>query len=258
MNHWQGQVPRTPFRGPAQLKWFSYDSEERFNSLEPSGWTRDCITYSINSNGFRSIEFSPSPQFTVLSVGCSLTMGIGLPVEATWPELFCNALRSRLNTQVRNYNLGWPGASNDYISRTLYNALSTLNPNLVLVLFTYSCRREHITAQGIPKQIRPGTEDTPENLAYLTLQNDHDDFNNLVKNITLSELASRVHATPWLFATIDRHVDWYRFSSNPNFLDYTFEFVDRARDMHHPGPRSMERLAAEFINKYVSRNCSSI
>lgn len=42
------------------------------------------VEYSINSHGFRGAEFS-NPDTVVL--GCSVTYGIGLPVEMTWPYL---------------------------------------------------------------------------------------------------------------------------------------------------------------------------
>lgn len=59
--------------------------------------------YIFNSDGVRSIEFSEKPN--ILAMGCSLTFGLGLPVELTWPSL----LEKKIGYKIGN--LSYNGAS---------------------------------------------------------------------------------------------------------------------------------------------------
>lgn len=51
----------------------------------------DLYDYRWNSDKLRSIEFSEKPN--IIALGCSITFGIGLPVEATWPMLLQEKLK---------------------------------------------------------------------------------------------------------------------------------------------------------------------
>jgi len=99
------------------LKWLPTDTEESFQQLvqneeyreyfRSKGWLEpDAITYRINSEGFRSEEFDPQ-ETSMISLGCSYTIGIGLPEQATWSYLVAQALG------LKNYNLAWAGTSAD-------------------------------------------------------------------------------------------------------------------------------------------------
>lgn len=53
-------------------------------------------SYIWNSDGIRSVEFSTKPR--IVALGCSLTLGQGLPVELRWSDL----LSSKINEPIGN------------------------------------------------------------------------------------------------------------------------------------------------------------
>ena len=118
-------------------KWLPTDTEESFQRLmqveeyreyfRSQGWLEpDAITYRINSEGFRSEEFDPQAA-SVVSLGCSYTIGIGLPEEATWSYLVAQALG------LKNYNLAWGGTSADTCFMLANHWLPILRPKLVVM-----------------------------------------------------------------------------------------------------------------------------
>jgi hypothetical protein len=74
------------------LEWMPPDTEESFKQMiqdpvhnkyfKQHGWTQpNAITYRINQHGFRCDEFETTYKPCMIVLGCSYTMGIGLPVE---------------------------------------------------------------------------------------------------------------------------------------------------------------------------------
>lgn len=57
-------------------------------------------TYKYNRDGFRSIDFLENPE--IISLGCSITFGHGLPIHHTWPHI----LTELLNSDGNNYKYG--------------------------------------------------------------------------------------------------------------------------------------------------------
>lgn len=119
------------------LEWMPTDTPERFHDMmrEPQhqryfrdlGWDQPgAITYAINSHGFRCAEFSDQP--CIMALGCSYTMGIGLPLDTIWPELVGRVL----GLQVAN--LAWGGYSADTCFRLAEYWIAKLKPELVVMM----------------------------------------------------------------------------------------------------------------------------
>lgn len=53
-------------------------------------------SYEWNSDGIRSVEFSTKPE--IVALGCSITLGQGLPVELRWTDI----LSKKLNKSIGN------------------------------------------------------------------------------------------------------------------------------------------------------------
>jgi len=125
------------------------DTEKRYldnlntkrDLLKKCNWIDADITYKFNSYGFRSDDFSYEPGIVFL--GCSHTVGVGLPVESTWSHM----VSTRLN--VKRYNLGIGGASNDTAFRLGHHWIPQLQPKLVIFLSTNTARTELHTANTI-------------------------------------------------------------------------------------------------------------
>ena len=134
-------------------KWSSSDTEALFNenmtnpekraALEHFGWTRDNISYKFNADGFRSEEFTYEPNDSVLFLGCSLTMGVGLDLESTWTYKVASSLG------LRRYNLGVGGGSPDMCFRLAYHWIPLLRPKYVVMLTPNSVRMEIVMDRSI-------------------------------------------------------------------------------------------------------------
>ena len=59
--------------------------------------------YNWNSDGLRSVEFSTKPP--IIALGCSITLGQGLPEHLRWTNL----LSSKINKSIGN--ISYSGAS---------------------------------------------------------------------------------------------------------------------------------------------------
>lgn len=74
-------------------------SQETYIVSRHSEIKRDEYSYKWNSDGVRSKEFSEKPN--VITLGCSITFGLGLPENLTWG----NILEKKLK-EVGNYSVG--------------------------------------------------------------------------------------------------------------------------------------------------------
>lgn len=147
-------IPKPLHQGAAfanqQHDWWSPDTESRYAELiaepefkqyfEARQWHKPgVINYAFNSEGFRSPEFEHSDNL-ILALGCSYTMGIGLPESDTWPYI----LAQRLGMQYAN--LGWGGASGDYCYRMAEYWIPQLRPRLVVLLNPPESRMEIVVS----------------------------------------------------------------------------------------------------------------
>jgi hypothetical protein len=70
--------------------------------------------YAWNSDGLRSVEFSSKPN--VVAIGCSLTLGQGLPVEARWSNILENMLLPHGNFSIGNISYSGAAINKDVSS----------------------------------------------------------------------------------------------------------------------------------------------
>lgn len=133
--------------------WIPSDTQEIFEKnirdpkkrdyLAAMGWIDpQAITYSINRFGFRSDEWQQPDSNRFMALGCSFTMGIGLPNSSVW----CNVLSSMIDIPI--YNLGVGGAAMDTIFRIGEYWIPILKPKFVLVLIPPPHRIEVIDHNG--------------------------------------------------------------------------------------------------------------
>lgn len=99
-------------------------------------------SYKRNSFGFRSSEFSDDIE--LLTLGCSHTYGVGMPLEFTWPHLASELIG------LKNYaNLAMPGASIFFQVRLLANYIKKYGtPKIVLANFPDLNRYETVDDNG--------------------------------------------------------------------------------------------------------------
>ena len=97
------------------------------------------VLYQYNSRGFRDQEWPNSIEELANAIWCvgdSFTVGLGSPVEHTWPDIL------QKFTQKRTINVSMDGASNNWISRKILKILTQVQPELIVVHWSYLQRRE--------------------------------------------------------------------------------------------------------------------
>lgn len=97
------------------------------------------VAYEYNSRGFRDREWPQTIEEMrdcVWCVGDSFTLGIGCPIDHTWPRVV------EQQTGVKTINMSMDGASNDWISRRAQQVQAIIKPRAMVVLWSYWHRRE--------------------------------------------------------------------------------------------------------------------
>ena len=124
------------------VNWLNADSQKTYfhnwrnfhDQLEKNGWIKKSISYTFNSEGFRSEEFTQDDS--ILFLGCSITMGIGLPLEDIFPTKVSTALN------LKCLNLGLAGTSSDTAFRLALHYLEKLRPKVVVLSTLFPARME--------------------------------------------------------------------------------------------------------------------
>jgi hypothetical protein len=95
------------------------------------------ISYQYNSRGFRDVEW-PSDHFqeAIWCVGDSFTSGVGVPWKHTWPQVL------QQKTNRRTINISLDGASNNWIARHANEIIKEIQPQYLIVQWSFSHRRE--------------------------------------------------------------------------------------------------------------------
>jgi hypothetical protein len=99
------------------------------------------ITYSYNSRGFRDQEWPNTVQElrdAIWCIGDSFTVGLGSPLAHTWPVRLSKIANRRI------INVSMDGASNEWIARTVENIVGGIDPAQLVIMWSYTHRRERI------------------------------------------------------------------------------------------------------------------
>jgi hypothetical protein len=218
-----------------EISWHGTDSEDLYqknlirnrSQLEQFGWIDRPITYKFNTYGFRADEFdSTSPS--VVFIGCSHTLGVGLPVESTWAHIVSTKLK------LKNYNLGVGGSSNDTAFRLLYHWIKQLKPSLVVFLSADRARLElHLDHDQIyDLSAWPIGFPMIDNFTKSWLGNDTNSNMNYLKNtLAIKQLCSE-HSIKYVQETVS-----------------SIHAIDKARDLQHYGEKTNRGIASMFLSK---------
>ena len=104
------------------------------------------VEYAYNSRGFRDQEWPESIEElknAIWCIGDSFTVGIGSPLEHTWPYLL------QQQTGRRCINVSLDGASNEWIARKGISLLNVISPDVIIAHWSYTHRREITNSQII-------------------------------------------------------------------------------------------------------------
>lgn len=128
-----------PSRAHQHWEYSGIDSPEQCRDRRHFDRYPYTVSYCYNSRGFRDREWPNSTQElkqAIWCVGDSFTVGIGSPLEHTWPWLLENI------TKQRTINIGLDGASNNWIARKALRIISEIAPEFIVLHWSYISRRE--------------------------------------------------------------------------------------------------------------------
>lgn len=238
-------------------EWMPSDTEESFRRMmqDPAhqkyfaeqGWDRPwAISYKLNSHGFRCDDFTDGRH--LMALGCSYTMGIGLPVQVIWPSLVGQALALPVA------NLAWGGSSTDTCFRLLRYWIGKLNPAAVMILVPPMQRLELVLDQNCYMTGRPRAEVfmsqslsehfNPDDkyLYHWFLQEENQKINQ-EKNVLAMRALCEQYAVPFFLQDTNTTMTRSR------------EDIGYARDYLHGGPKIHLEIAEKFIQEYRDRGC---
>jgi len=246
LKHWS---PDT-FDGSTYIKFL----ESRKNTTTNTSNTDETgkCTYTHNELGFRG-ESITKEGLKVMSIGCSMTEGIGVNDNETWSSVFSNLVNGV------NLNFGMGGRSNDYICRVLLTYYDLIKPDIVLIMYTRVERKEIYTDNN-------GVEPfmTTHNWGYLKetargreiqklmveLQNDNSDYVNWYKNHLLIKYFLESKKCKWVWNGELLDVD---YNDGNRFDGGITNYVDHGSDNTHPGPLT-HKIYGENLHKYFTEN----
>jgi hypothetical protein len=210
------------------------------------GWDKPgAISYKMNSEGFRCDEFEGGPY--LLALGCSFTLGTGLPVEDTWPSIVGAALGLKV------VNLGWGGNGADTCFRMGEYWIPTLQPSLVIMLTPPSHRFELLLDFDSVKHLQPLPVDvfmpgSPSGLfkndnyiKHWFLNNENARLNKVKNELAVKQLCLENNVPCMIY---DAHEAFGR----PR------EVLGYARDHMHAGTVGHKWLAGRMIDEYRKKS----
>ena len=105
------KIPCSPLPGRERsFQWLHSDSEANYVERGNKDFSPESISYEFNSFGYRSDEFDETGSAPALMfIGCSNTLGIGIPWDALWTTLVTKHFTKAWGIPVRQYNLAWSG-----------------------------------------------------------------------------------------------------------------------------------------------------
>lgn len=202
--------------------------------LEPQG-----ITYKINKHGFRSDEFDQ--EDCIVALGCSFTIGIGLPVHSTWPHLVGTQLG------LAPYNLAWGGTSADTCFRLAEYWVPKLLPRAVFMLTPPPARFELIRASGdipvenyLPLSESLSATEIDSYLQHWFTAEENGRLNQTKNKLAIKSICNDLKIPCFVYDAFD----WMAKSR---------EEVGYARDRMHAGPPGHKVLAEKMLDDYRSR-----
>jgi len=236
------QPPPCNFVTNCELDWWPSDSEESFRRLmaEPSwkayieqqGWDKPgAITYKFNSMGYRGDDPDWSKPL-LMTFGCSLTMGIGLPQNLTWPWL----VGQELGLEVVNFSMG--GMPADWCFRMAEFWVPIRRPVLAVMLAPPHERIEIITDDQRTGRTYSAHETVHgEFLQTWFTYNENVRLNNLRNKLAFLALCEHVGVPGLCYDAYE----WFAKSR---------EEIGFARDWMHGGPPGHRLLADKVINDW--------
>jgi len=227
-------------------QWWPTDTEESFDRMmqdpvhrayfQEKAWDKpDTISYKINSDGFRSEEFDPLAD-NLVALGCSFTMGIGLPYKDLWPTRLAQALN------LRACNFGWGGASSDQCFRLADYWIPRLKPKLVVLLNPPRGRMEVVVNEttGETDTVMPMSNHLDVFVKKWLSVDANQRLNNRKNSLAIEAVCNQLSI---LFLSYEADV----------WMSRSREEAEYARDYMHAGPRGHATFTERILDDWSKK-----
>lgn len=252
---------------------------DRKKILETSGWTDTNVTYTFNSDGFRSDEFNQ--ECYILTAGCSQSFGHSLDLESMWAKKLCD------HYECAHMNVAIPGSAWKNVAMRIGYWVSKLKPKVVAVLSPPMYRlgwvrhynkvvgMSHTQPNASFMETKLKSKMFGNRLGYITerpiidMLNNENVTYNMISSIEFIKKICKENSSECLI------LDYVTFNSLtnklkiiwPNMINYDFSNtkvkkkikdnkthgLDLARDLDHNG-----RIINDAIFKYFKKQISKI
>ena len=221
---WEQELFYAKYPPNKTYEWIDTDTPE--NSIN-----HDDITYTFNEHGFRSDSFKQRSDFNILVSGCSLTVGVGVKYENTWPQV----LKTHFNQPTTVWNLAQSSTSPDYVVRSIYKTIDILKPELIAVCWPAESRFELPKNKHSITTYQLDTEEYPK-----LLENPNWAYHVFQKNIIFLEQLCKLKNIPLVHGP----GEYTDFGINPD---------TSARDGSHPGNPWHQEFAELVFKHYQDK-----
>ena len=245
-----------------EVEWYGFDSLElyqhnlqnNYDKLKNNDWIDKSFTYKFNSHGFRCEEFTDTDS--IMFLGCSYTLGVGLPLE----NIFATIVAQNLNLTC--FNLGVGGSSADTGFRLTKIYLQKLKPKIVVSTFLWPHRMELLTTtlayiHFTPNNLAILNEKNLRKFAPLQMLNDANlrkyyeefyakwieessnaDLNYLKNTLAIAKLCDDLGI---------KYID-YKSIPDTDAAAVDLDHPCKARDLIHPGIKINQNMAMSILN----------
>jgi len=236
--------PEDPFSNQI-CEWKIADSKEQYEKVKDQvSYGPNDITYHHNSDGFRCDEFINCDLYDkrILFAGCSLTEGIGLPLNDIWAKIIHTKICSKLNIEVPFWSIARGATGLDQMVRYLYHYLPIIKPNIVISYIPFFERRE----RWYNDFFGPWSDDVSNNESKVLLDEKYVNYITEKNFIMIDLLLERYNST-MLCSTVDHkyNIEHLNLRNVKQLLTHVPR-IDLARDGIHAGPKT-NRVFADYM-----------
>jgi len=247
-----------------QYNWIWPDTREQFLEKNKNGFINGYsdkdISYIHNAEGFRSDKFSNSKS--LVSLGCSITKGIGIPVGDTFTSII-----GKEYPHLGLANLGLGASNNEYIFMQACAAFEKFHVSLMTVTWTFIERSFYVDDKNINFFSRnfvvadtgvPSSKDKidKKNKYYETVYTDNTQLLRLTFFVNQLDYLARLNGAKIVHSFVIQDVDDINniipyFSTDKNKVFDSLPLDRLARDNIHPG-KTWNKLHADAILRELS------
>lgn len=208
------------------------------------------ISYKFNNYGYRCDAFHRKDK-NVMTLGCSIGFGNGIPVDKRFSSVFCQCL----GKEVNDWNLSWPGVSGDYVSRMAVTCIPILKPDILLINFPNLSRREFFDIKGNIYAHRPNRKtyssvEQELHSSFMNLTSDNQDLYRLYMHYKIIESTCLLYDVKFLYSVHDSdYQKFLKLNLNKDRFVKCLKKIDFARDGGHPGILSNQKHGKNYFER---------